>query len=80
MGSADWSKAARRHIEFGVWSSDPHLARYNYEYLLSLLRLSEEPRPSDPSPSSRVVTAGRRTGEHCWIVELVFDGEAVPVS
>jgi hypothetical protein len=53
MGSTNGTQAARRRIEFGVWSSDPDLVRHNYEYLLSLLTFSEPlgARPSDPSPS-----------------------------
>ncbi|GAA3952730.1 hypothetical protein GCM10023085_39040 [Actinomadura viridis] len=29
MGSANWTQAARNHIEFGMWSTDPDLVRNN---------------------------------------------------
>jgi hypothetical protein len=47
MESTNGTQAARRRIEFGVWSSDPDLVRHNYEYLLSLLTFSE-PRRARP--------------------------------
>lgn len=57
MGSANWTQAARRHIEFGVWSSDPDLVRHNYEYLLSLLTLSEPRGAMTIGPEPELVSA-----------------------
>jgi hypothetical protein len=57
MGSANWTLAARRHIEFGVWSSDPDLVRHNYEYLLSLLTFSEPRGAATIGPEPELVSA-----------------------
>jgi hypothetical protein len=57
MGSANWTQAARRHIEFGMWSSDPDLVRHNYEYLLSLLRFSEPRGAMTIGPEPELVAA-----------------------
>lgn len=57
MGSANWTQAARRHIEFGVWSSDPDLVRHNYEYLLSLLTFSEPRGAATIGPEPELVSA-----------------------
>jgi hypothetical protein len=57
MGSANWTYAARRNIEFGVWSSDSELVRHNYEYLLSLLKFSEPRRATAIGPEPELVSA-----------------------
>jgi len=57
MGSANWTQAARRHIEFGVWSSDPDLVRHDYEYLLSLLTFSEPRGAATIGPEPELVSA-----------------------
>jgi hypothetical protein len=57
MGSANWTQAARGHIEFGLWSSDPDLVLHNYEYLLSLLRFSEPRGATAIGPEPELVSA-----------------------
>jgi len=57
MGSANWTQAARRHIEFGVWSSDVDLVQHNYAYLLSLLTFSEPRGASTIGPEPDLVSA-----------------------
>ncbi|MER6809949.1 hypothetical protein ABT299_11770 [Spirillospora sp. NPDC000708] len=57
MGSANWTQAARNHIEFGVWSTDPDLVKHNYDYLLSLLRFSEARGASSIGPEPDLVSA-----------------------
>jgi hypothetical protein len=57
MGSANWTHASRRHIEFGMWSSDPDLVRHNYEYLLSLLTFSERRGATTIGPEPELVSA-----------------------
>ncbi|MEJ3741750.1 hypothetical protein WEI85_00410 [Actinomycetes bacterium KLBMP 9797] len=57
VGSANWTQAARRHIEFGVWSSDPDLVQHNYEYLLSLLTFSEPRGAATIGPEPELVSA-----------------------
>jgi hypothetical protein len=57
MGSANWTYAAREHIEFGLWSTDPNLVERNYEHLLSLLAFSEQRGASTISPEPDLVSA-----------------------
>jgi hypothetical protein len=57
MGSANWTQAARNHIEFGLWSTDPDLVQHNYEYLLSLLTFSEPRGASSIGPEPELVSA-----------------------
>jgi hypothetical protein len=57
MGSANWTHAARSHIEFGVWSSDPDLVRHNYDYLLSLLKFSEHRGATTIGPEPELLSA-----------------------
>lgn len=57
MGSANWTQAARRHIEFGMWSHDPGLVRGNYEFLLSLLTFSEPRGATTIGPEPELVSA-----------------------
>ena len=61
MGSANWTQAARRHIEFGLWSSDPDLEPHNYEYLLSLLTFSEPQGAAAIGPEPELVSADGTT-------------------
>jgi len=57
MGSANWTYASRRHIEFGLWSREPDLVRRNYEYLLSLLTFSEQRGAATIGPEPELVSA-----------------------
>jgi hypothetical protein len=57
MGSANWTRQARNHIEFGLWSTDPDLVQHNYEYLLSLLKFSEPRGASAIGPEPELVSA-----------------------
>ncbi len=57
MGSANWTYASRRHIEFGLWSREPDLVRHNYEYLLSLLTFSEQRGAATIGPEPELVSA-----------------------
>jgi hypothetical protein len=57
MGSANWTQAARTHIEFGVCSSDSALVHHNYEYLLSLLTFSEPRGATSIGPTPELVSA-----------------------
>jgi hypothetical protein len=57
MGSTNGTQAARRRIEFGVWSSDPDLVRHNCEYLLSLLTFSEPRGAPTIGPEPELVSA-----------------------
>jgi hypothetical protein len=57
MGSANWTTAARRHIEFGVWSADRDLVKHNYEYLLRLLTFSEQRGAATIGPEPELVSA-----------------------
>jgi hypothetical protein len=57
MGSANWTRSARQHIEFGLWSHDPDLVRHNYEYLLSLLTFSEQRGATTIGPEPELVSA-----------------------
>jgi hypothetical protein len=57
VGSANWTNAARFHIEFGMWSTDPALVRHNYNYLLSLLTFSERRGATAIGPEPELVSA-----------------------
>lgn len=57
MGSANWTYQARRHIEFGLWSSDVDLVRHNYDYLLSLVAFSERRGATTIGPEPELVSA-----------------------
>lgn len=57
IGSANWTQAARNHIEFGMWSTDPDLVRHNYDYLLSLVRFSEPRGAASIGPEPELVSA-----------------------
>jgi hypothetical protein len=57
MGSANWTYAARKHIEFGLWSTDPALVNRNYQYLLDLLRFSEPRTAMTIGPTPELVPA-----------------------
>jgi hypothetical protein len=41
MGSANWTQAAARHIEFGAWSSDKQLCQVALEFLTAVIKASE---------------------------------------
>jgi hypothetical protein len=57
MGSANWSANSRRHVEFGMWSTDPELVKYNFDYLLSLLTFSEARGAATVGPEPELVSA-----------------------
>jgi hypothetical protein len=57
MGSANWSANSRRHVEFGMWSSDPALVQHNFDYLLSLVTFSEPRGVATVGPEPELVSA-----------------------
>lgn len=57
MGSANWTMAARTHIEFGLWSTDPPLVERTFKYLESLLAFSEPRGSSTAGPEPQLVSA-----------------------
>lgn len=57
MGSANWTEASRKHVEHGMWSTDPALVFNNYDYLCSLIALSESLGSLNPKPTPEFVSA-----------------------
>ncbi len=57
MGSANWTEASRKHVEHGMWSTDPALVFNNYDYLCSLIALSENLGSVNPEPTPEFVAA-----------------------
>jgi hypothetical protein len=88
MGSANWSANSRRHVEFGLWSSDAALVQHNLDYLLSLLTFSEPRGVATVGPVRGVATPWDQTwceiasarvnwrGQNPLAAELLTPGEA----
>lgn len=57
MGSANWTEASRGHVEHGIWSTGPALVVNNYDYLCSLIVLSENFGSASPEPTPEFVAA-----------------------
>lgn len=41
LGSANWTKNASQHIEFGAWSTDEHLCRAALKFMTAVIKASE---------------------------------------
>lgn len=57
LGSANWTRAAAQHLEFGLWSSDPQLVRATLDFLRDVIRVAEPLHSTAASPTPQYVDA-----------------------
>lgn len=55
LGSANWTAAAKMHLEFGLWSDDPDLLAANQTFLLDVLRFSQPFDSATAGPAPELV-------------------------
>ncbi len=57
LGSANWTRAARNHLEIGLWSKEPALVEKCYDFVLSVLKFSEPSDAPSPTPTRDLLDA-----------------------
>lgn len=55
IGSANWTKAAGSHIEYGIWCDDQELMRQNRKFLMDTIRFSEPWASASVQPKPEMV-------------------------
>lgn len=57
LGSANWTKGATQHLEFGLWTTDPSLVDYTFQFVLDVIRFSEPFDTTTDHPEPELVDA-----------------------
>jgi hypothetical protein len=57
LGSANWTRGAANHIEFGVWTTDKALCSTVLDFMKSVIRASEPLASAAPGPLPELVEA-----------------------
>jgi hypothetical protein len=55
IGSANWTRSAASHLEYGIWCDDPALLDHNRRFLAGVLRFSEPWNSTATGPVQRLV-------------------------
>lgn len=57
LGSANWTRGATEHLEFGLWIDEPQLVEHTFRFLLDMLKFSEPFDTAYDHPSPELVDA-----------------------
>jgi hypothetical protein len=57
LGSANWTEASRRHLEFGAWTDDPQLCERALGFLGAVLHFSEPMDSTSAAPAPELLRA-----------------------
>jgi hypothetical protein len=57
LGSANWTKGAAEHLEFGLWTTDSALVDWTYRFVLDVIRFSEPFDTAADHPEPELVGA-----------------------
>jgi hypothetical protein len=57
LGSANWTRGATGHLEFGLWVDEPQLVEHTFAFLLDMLKFSEPFDTANDQPSPELVDA-----------------------
>lgn len=57
LGSANWTKGAAQHLEFGLWTTDPDLVDSTFQFVVDVIRFSEPFDTATDHPEPELVAA-----------------------
>ena len=57
LGSANWTKHASQHLEFGLWTTDAVLVERTYRFVLDVIRFSEPFDTATDHPEPELIAA-----------------------
>ena len=55
LGSANWTKGATQHLEFGLWTTDQTLVESTFSFVLGVIRFSEPFDTATDNPEPELV-------------------------